>query len=147
MASFEQLSSNVKHNQCVQLEAQHNHHIESGHKWLCKPDLDAFWDGECITMEPRIEICNEDAISIFLGKCAEIDKFEICPSDPIVVENMQQHVPEGCHVNNHDKVMCPHDLYSAFDHGSCFKVGSQFICEDDMNSVVKHMCVKVKDQY
>lgn len=98
-------------------------------------------------MEPRLEICDENAIALFLGKCTEVDSFDICPSDPIVVENMHKHVPDGCHVNQHDKVMCPHDLYGAFQHGSCFKVGGQYICEDDMQSVIEHMCLKVKDPY
>jgi hypothetical protein len=48
MVSYEQLIGNVKHDQCVKLAAQHKFHIESGNKWLCKPDLDSFWDGECI---------------------------------------------------------------------------------------------------
>lgn len=136
MVGYDQLSGNVKHNQCVQLAAHHQFHIESGSKWLCQPDLDAFWDGECVNMEPRLEMCNEDAIALFLGKCTEVEGFEICPSDPIVVENMQRHIPEGCHLNKHDKVMCPHDLYGAFKHGSCFRVGTQYICEDDMESVI-----------
>ena len=50
MVSFDQLTTNVKHDQCVQLGAHHKFHVESLEKWLCKPDLDAFWDGECVRM-------------------------------------------------------------------------------------------------
>ena len=62
MVSFEQLSGNVKHDQCVKLAAHHKYHVESTEKWLCKPDLDAFWDGECILMEPRLKLCDDHAI-------------------------------------------------------------------------------------
>ena len=94
-------------------------------------------------MEPRLEICEEEAIALFLGKCTEVDGFDICPSDPIVVENLRRHVPKGCHLNKHDKVMCPHDLYGAFEHGACFMVNGQYICEEDMDRVLDHMCLKV----
>ena len=40
-------------------------------------------------MEPHIEICGEQALSLFLGKCTESDAFDICPGDPIVVEHLK----------------------------------------------------------
>ena len=35
MASYDQLSQHVKHNQCVLLKAEHQFHMETGQKWLC----------------------------------------------------------------------------------------------------------------
>ena len=40
--------------------------------------------------------------------------------------------------------MCPHDLMGAFEHGSCFKVATQFICQDDMTDIVNNMCLQLK---
>ena len=50
MASYDQLSQNVKHNQCVLLKAEHLLHTETGQKWLCQQHLDDFWGGQCIKM-------------------------------------------------------------------------------------------------
>ena len=40
-------------------------------------------------MDPHIELCDEKAISLFLGKCVEVDGFEGCPSGPVVVEHLK----------------------------------------------------------
>ena len=39
--------------------------------------------------------------------------------------------------------MCPSDLYSAFNHSSCFRVDHTFICEEDMQHITDSMCVDV----
>ena len=32
--------------------------------------------------QPDVKICNGDAISIFLGKCIEVDGYQFCPNVP-----------------------------------------------------------------
>lgn len=96
-------------------------------------------------MEPHIELCDEQAINVFLGKCVENDGFNVCPSDPIVVEHLKtaEEIPEGCYKGKHGKPMCPSDLYDVFEHGSCFRVDHKFICQEDMDSISERMCVNV----
>ena len=98
-------------------------------------------------MDPHIEICDEKAISIFLGKCVESDGFEICPNDPVVVEHLQtEEAQHGCLMSHRGVQMCPEDLDGAFRHGDCFRVDHKFICEEDMDFIRDAMCVDV-NQY
>ena len=108
----------MKHDQCVELRAEHLYHTETSSKWICQSNLDDFWAGHCLTMQPHIELCDEDAINVFLGKCVQSDGFKVCPSEPVVVEHLKtetedRHVPKGCYME-HGKMMCPSDLSHAF---------------------------------
>lgn len=104
-------------------------------------------------MEPNIELCEEQGINIFLGKCTHTDSYKVCPGDPVVVEHLkpdhhESHedsvIPHGCHRGHDGRLMCPSDLHKAFEHGSsCFQVDHRFICEDDLDHIKKHMCVDV----
>ena len=76
----------------------------------------------------------------------ESNGFKICPSDPIVVEHLKTDDHEGCHRSAHGKLMCPADLHTAFEHGSCFNVDGKFICEEDMDHIKEQMCVNI-NQY
>lgn len=62
MVSYEQLQVHVKENQCVKLHGEHLLHTERTDKWICQSHLDEFWRGDCITMDPSIDICDEKAI-------------------------------------------------------------------------------------
>ena len=100
-------------------------------------------------MDHHIELCQEKAISIFLGKCAQADGFEICPSDPVVVEHLKsehEDIPKGCYKDVHDKLECPQkaDFYKAFRHGSCFKIDQKFLCQEDMDHIMDSLCVNVE---
>lgn len=103
-------------------------------------------------MEPGIEVCDEHAIQLFLGKCVDQDGWKICPGEPVVVEHLghdeayhgDEHTPPECHRNKHGKLMCPSDLYRAFDHGSCFRVHHKFVCEEDMTHITEDMCIDVE---
>ena len=53
------------------------------------------------------------------------------------------HVPQGCHKDAHGKLVCPSDLYTAFKHGQCFRVGYKFVCEDEMPQITHDMCLPV----
>lgn len=136
---------NVKHNQCVKLHAEHLIHTERAEKWICQSHLDDFWDGECLSMNPSIQLCDEKAIQVFLGKCTESDGFKVCPTEPVVVEHLktEDEIPEDCYHNTHGELMCPSDLYSAFDYGNCIRVDHTWICEDDMNHIEDTMCAEV----
>lgn len=148
MVSYDQLKVHVKHNQCVKITAKHKFHTESSEKWLCKHNLDDFWESSCINMDPNIELCDEKGISLFLGKCVESDSFEVCPSDPIVVEHLkdeeEEEVPHGCFRDVNSKITCPKDMRDAFKHGSCFKVAQKFVCEEDMDKIMGSFCVDVE---
>ena len=37
--------------------------------------------------QPDVKICNGDAISIFLGKCIEVDGYQFCPNVPDIVHH------------------------------------------------------------
>ncbi len=150
MVSYDQLQYNVKHNQCVELKAEHMYHTETASKWICQRNLDDFWAGRCITMEPHIALCDENGINVFLGKCVHTDCFKVCPSDPIVVEHLvtdhahdEEETPNGCYRGHHGKLMCPSDLHKAFEHGSCFRVDHRFICEEDMDHIKEEKCVTI----
>ena len=133
MASYEQLSNHVKHNQCVQLKAEHLYHTERTDKWICKSHLDSFWGGDCLSMNPNINLCDEAAIQIFLGNCVTTsDGFKVCPQDPIVVE----------HLKTDDEPVLP-NLHDAFEYGRCFKVDHAYICEDDLEAIQADQCVDV----
>ena len=105
-------------------------------------------------MDPAIDICDEHGIQLFLGKCVETDSWRVCPSEPVVVEHLGhedehletalshgEHTPHDCHRNKHGALMCPSDLYRAFDHGSCFRVHHKFICEEDMTHIEDDKCI------
>lgn len=148
MVSYDQLMVNVKQDQCVKLTASHQFHTERTTKWICQKNLDEFWDGVCITMDPHIELCDEKAIAVFLGKCTRADNFEVCPSDPVVVEHLkteEEPVPAGCKRDAHGDIYCKSALNSAFEYGSCFKVDQKFICEEDMDHIGDEMCVTIGD--
>lgn len=136
MVSYEQLQLYVNHSQCLELHARLKYHYLKSEKLLCQKDLDDFWAGHCIQMDNDIKICNEQAISIFLGKCVESDGYEICPKNPqtilpiaIQTQKRQDHPDDdkheskdGCLEDNHGKMRCPGDLHSAFDQDECFLV-------------------------
>ncbi len=109
-------------------------------------------------MEPGIELCDEQAINMFLGKCTHTDSFKICPSDPIVVEHLESvhgddhhhsetiHATEthtGCYKGKHGQLMCKSDLGRAFEHGSCFKVDHRFVCEEDLDHIKETECADI----
>lgn len=52
-------------------------------------------------------------------------------------------MPDDCYYNHHGQMICPSDLYRAFDHGRCFKADSTFLCEDDMDEILGTMCAEV----
>jgi len=100
-------------------------------------------------MDPHIELCEDKAMSLFLGKCVQADGFEVCPSEPVVVEHLKsepEHVPRGCYKGAHEKIECvdEQDLLHAFHHGSCFKVDHKFICQEDMDHIMDTMCVDIE---
>ena len=43
--------------------------------------------------------------------------------------------------------MCPSDLYSVFEHGSCFRVDHKFICEEDMDHITDELCVDINSYH
>ena len=129
-------------------------------KWLCYQELEAFWGGNggkhCIGMEEAgIEICDQDGISVFIGKCVLANGYKVCPEMPVLVEHIKSEtdagdyetsdLPQGCHFNDHGKLMCSLDFQRAFQHGSCFRIEERFICKDDLERIKSDMCVDVRD--
>ena len=47
---------------------------------------------------PDVEICNGDAISIFLGKCVEVDGYQFCPRVP---EFVRQDIDIDTEIEHH----------------------------------------------
>lgn len=130
MVSYEQLQLYVNHSQCIELHARLKYHYLKSEKLLCQNDLDDFWARHCIQMDNDISICNEQAISIFLGKCVESDGYEICPKNPTIPITIKTHSKEddehkaidGCLEDSRGRMRCPSDLHSAFEHDECFLV-------------------------
>ena len=100
-------------------------------------------------MDPHIEIQDEKAISLFLGKCVEVDGFDICPSEPVVVEHLKsepEHLSHGCWKDHHGHTKCmdKDEVAELFVHGSCFKVDHMFICKEDVDHIMETMCVDIE---
>lgn len=49
-----------------------------------------FWETGCIDFENELSICDEDAIALFVGRCAEQNGFEVCPGDPVIIESVEE---------------------------------------------------------
>ena len=66
---------------------------------MCERELEDFWSGNhCIEMtDPAIEICDEDGISVFLGKCVEANGFKVCPLKPVIYEHLEKTDKENYH--------------------------------------------------
>ena len=81
MVSLEQLGTYVNQDHCMQLIVESKRRGEQSEKWLCQRELEDFWSGHCIEIEESagIEICNEDGISVFIGKCVLANGFKVCP--------------------------------------------------------------------
>ena len=118
MVSYEQLELHISDHECFTLEAKRTYRMKKQYeRQICRDDLDRFWGGNCITIDqPDVEICNGDAISIFLGKCVEVDGYQFCPQVPEFVHHkIDQHpeedqLPEKCFRNEHGNLWCPDDL-------------------------------------
>ena len=103
-------------------------------------------------VQAGVEICDQDAISVFIGKCVLANGYKVCPQMPVNVEHIKSEIdagdydsdlPQGCHLNDHGKVTCALDFQRAFQHGSCFRLEQKFVCKDDLERIKSEMCVNV----
>ena len=156
MVSYEQLELHLSDNECFSLEAKRTYRMKKQfERQVCREDLDKFWGGECITMDqPDVEICDGNAISIFLGKCIEADGYQFCARVPEIVHHKidqysedhpkEEQLPEKCFRNEHGNIWCPGDLSQmAFAHGDCFRINDRFICREDMDDIMDTMCIEI----
>ena len=128
------------------------YHYKKSQKLLCQEDLDSFWDGKCLEFDDNLQVCDQQGIHLFLGRCAEQNGYQICPlqSQPIYhveITKERERDSDGCIEGPPGgKKLCPSDLLKAFDKDECFLVDHQFICEEDLEYITETMCLQINNE-